>query len=244
MFDFEGLEARLTAPVTARMLELASLRPGQRVLDVGCGVGPVAIAAHERVVPGGRVLGFDVDERAIATARLTGGPTLSFEVAAGESFECVARFDAALARWSLASMSDPPRALRSIGRVLEPGAPFVFATWASAQWWSTPREVIERFVTLPTRPSEAPGSMRFAELERALSLLAPTFQFEASEQLTTPVVGGPPELLVAWVEHVFPAWLGAVPDLEACRTALRAEFTSCSRLEGVTHLVLARRVGS
>lgn len=241
VFDFDALEARLTAQVTARMLELASLRRGQQVLDVGCGVGTVAIAAHERVAPGGRVLGFDVDERAIAKARLTSGPTLSFEVSPAESFECAARFDAALARWSLASMSDPARALRSIGRVLEPGSPFVFATWASAEWWSVPREVIGQFVTLPTRPANAPGAMRFAELGRALELLPPTFDFVASEQLHTPVVEGSPELLVAWVEHVFSPWLHAAPDVEACRSALRAAFIRHSRLEGVTHLVLARR---
>lgn len=241
VFDFSGLEARLTAHVTERMITLAELRAGQRVVDVGCGDGVVARAALKRVQPGGVVHGFDPDAAAIDRARAHTVEGLSWERSTAEAFRSTEWFDAALARWSLAAMADPSAALEAIADVLRPGAALVFATWASAEWWSIPRAVIERFVALPRRPAGAPGAMRFANIDDALALLKLRFQVEAVEQVATPVVEGPPELLVAWVEHVFGGWMTAAPDLAACRAALRDEFVRHSRLSGTTHLVLARR---
>lgn len=241
VFDFSGLEARLTAHVTERMLTLAELRAGQRVVDVGCGDGVVALAALKQVQPGGVVHGFDPDAAALGRARAHSVAGLTWELSTAEAFRSTDRFDAALARWSLASMPDPSAALAAIADPLRPGAPFVFATWASAEWWSIPRGVIERFVALPRRPEGAPGAMRFANLDHALALLPPRFQVETVEQVDTAVVEGAPELLAGWVEHVFGGWMTAVPDLDACRAALRSEFVRHPRLSGTTHLVLARR---
>lgn len=241
VFEFAGLEARLTSHVTERMLTLAGLRAGQAVVDVGCGDGVVARAALKRVQPGGSVHGFDPDAAAIGRARAQTIEGLSWEVSTAEAFQSPHRFDAALARWSLASMPEPSAALTALAHTLRPGAPFVFATWASAEWWSVPRAVIERFVTLPPRRVGAPGALRFADVEHALVLLAPWFQVEAVERLDSAVIEGAPELLAAWVEHVFGGWTTTVPDLAACRAALRSEFERYPRLSGTTHLVLARR---
>lgn len=241
MFDFSALEARLTAHVTERMLTVAELRAGQRVVDVGCGDGVVAFAALKRVQPGGVVHGFDPDAAAIGRARARAVEGLSWELSTAEAFRSTEQFDAALARWSLASMRDPPAALAAIAHTLRPGAAFVFATWASAEWWSTPRAVIERFVALPRRAEGAPGAMRFSNVDHALELLAPRFEVELVEQVDTEVVEGPPELLMAWAEHVFAGWMTTEPEFDACRAALRAEFHRHRRLGGTTHLVLARR---
>jgi ubiquinone/menaquinone biosynthesis C-methylase UbiE len=47
----------------------ASIRPGQRVLDVACGTGVLARAAGTCVGPTGRVLGIDVNDGMLAVAR-------------------------------------------------------------------------------------------------------------------------------------------------------------------------------
>src|SRR5437879_5221698 len=52
-----------------RTVELASIRPGGRVLDVCCGSGASAIPAAERVGPSGHVLGTDLAERLLDLAR-------------------------------------------------------------------------------------------------------------------------------------------------------------------------------
>ncbi len=52
-----------------RIIELARLRPGEHVLDVGCGTGTLAIAARQAIGPTGRVVGIDPGMKQIARAR-------------------------------------------------------------------------------------------------------------------------------------------------------------------------------
>jgi len=51
------------------LLDLAGVAPGHCVLDIGCGTGTQAIATHRRAQPGGSVVGVDVSENMLATAR-------------------------------------------------------------------------------------------------------------------------------------------------------------------------------
>ncbi len=243
MFDFDAHEAALTAHVTRRMIELAALERGARVLDVGCGRGQVAFECLAAIEPGGSVLGLDVDEAAVAAVNARAVPSVRAVLASAEQFGCDRRFDAALARWSLASMSEPAKALGSVAAVLEPGAPFVVGTWASAEWWSVPRALIGRFAALPAVDSRTPSALRFAAIEAFTELAAPWFEVEAVEQLATTVVEGAPEWLLAWTEHVFARWIALVP-VDA-RAAFRAdalgELRTLRSLRGVTHLACLRR---
>ena len=60
---------RAFAPLTAALLERAAPRPGERVLDVGCGCGTTALALAERVGAGGHVLAVDVSRPMLDHAR-------------------------------------------------------------------------------------------------------------------------------------------------------------------------------
>jgi len=59
---FDAMELRLTAAVSERMLELANLAPGMRVLDLATGRGEPAIRAAHCVGETGHVLGIDLSE--------------------------------------------------------------------------------------------------------------------------------------------------------------------------------------
>lgn len=64
----EGLEVQL-GPVSERLFVPARLRPGQHVLDVGCGAGSTTIPAAGRVGPSGQVTGVDISPGMIEAAR-------------------------------------------------------------------------------------------------------------------------------------------------------------------------------
>src|SRR5437762_1701805 len=62
-------QAQRFAPFTDRFFREAGISPGQRVLDVGSGVGDVALLAAGLVGPSGEVVGIERDPRSIARAR-------------------------------------------------------------------------------------------------------------------------------------------------------------------------------
>ena len=63
------LQARMLRPYTEKFFRAAGLAPGMRVLDIGSGMGGVALLSADIVGPGGRVLGIDRDAAALDNAR-------------------------------------------------------------------------------------------------------------------------------------------------------------------------------
>ena len=60
----------LLAPITRTILEACGVRPGERVLDVGCGCGDTTIALAQR---GARLTAVDVSQPMLARARASIG---------------------------------------------------------------------------------------------------------------------------------------------------------------------------
>ena len=67
------LQDRALAPATRALFAAAGIRPGMRVLDLGCGAGDVAFVAADLVGPDGSVVGVDRSPDALARARLQAG---------------------------------------------------------------------------------------------------------------------------------------------------------------------------
>src|SRR5262249_31405793 len=57
------------APLTGALLTSAALRPGERVLDIGCGSGATSIEIARRVGAGGSVVGVDLSPQMLKVAR-------------------------------------------------------------------------------------------------------------------------------------------------------------------------------
>src|SRR5439155_26195999 len=98
-------------PMSLRMVTAAAIGPGQRVLDVGCGIGDPTLQVAVRVGPHGRVLGIDLVDDMIATARerATALGLAHVEFRAGDvaAIELPpAAYDAVLARWSVIYLAD------------------------------------------------------------------------------------------------------------------------------------------
>ena len=67
--QFGDTNEALLAPAGQAMLDAAKLRPGERVLDVGCGFGTSTLEAAERAARSGRVVGVDISAAMLQPAR-------------------------------------------------------------------------------------------------------------------------------------------------------------------------------
>jgi len=131
---YERFWERQLEPAQARMLEMAALQPGHRVLDIACGTGLVTFRAAERVLPGGHVHATDISQgmvdSAAEIAAARGIANVSFERADAEEIGGEdASFDAAICGLGLMYVPDPTRALKEMRRVVKPGGRVAVAVW-------------------------------------------------------------------------------------------------------------------
>ena len=132
---YEQFWQRQLEPAQDRLLELAALRPGERVLDVACGTGLVTFRAAASVAPDGEVLGTDISEGMIEVGRqLTaerGVQNVSFERMDAEDMGGLpdVSFDVALCALGLMFVPDPLKAFTEQHRLLKPGGRAVAAVW-------------------------------------------------------------------------------------------------------------------
>jgi SAM-dependent methyltransferase len=114
----------------ARLLELAGVSAGDRVLDVGCGSGVVARAAHGAVGPSGTVTGVDPNDGMLAVASRT-QPDLTWIKGVAEDLPIeTATMDRVICQFAVMFFSDRARAVAELARVARPGGTVVVATWA------------------------------------------------------------------------------------------------------------------
>jgi ubiquinone/menaquinone biosynthesis C-methylase UbiE len=115
------------ARLRRRFLDLVRLRPGERVLEVGCGSGVVLRDVAVRVGRRGQVVGVDSSRRAIEVARELsrrerGGARVTLRVANGLALPFrAARFDVALAVTVVLHVAEPETLVREMLRTLRPG---------------------------------------------------------------------------------------------------------------------------
>ncbi len=142
--------ARRTAEEAAAFL-LPELRPGMRLLDVGCGPGSITRGLAERLAPG-QVIGLDLSREILAAARqdaaARGLANLQYEE--GSVYQLPfpdASFDVVFAHQVLQHLREPGAALRELLRVVRSGGLVAVrdVDWGTASYWPAD-PWIDRFV--------------------------------------------------------------------------------------------------
>jgi ubiquinone/menaquinone biosynthesis C-methylase UbiE len=133
---YEAFWAAQLRPAQDRLVELAALRPGERVLDVACGTGLVTFRAAEAVGAHGTVVAADISEKMVqhvTDAAATRGlaNVTARRAHAEEQVFAAASFDAVLCGLGLMYTPDPALALSEMRRVLVPGGRAVVAVWGA-----------------------------------------------------------------------------------------------------------------
>jgi SAM-dependent methyltransferase len=140
-------------PSYVAALQRVQLKPGQHVLDIGCGAGAFLRLVAER---GGRAYGLDASEALIELAR-TRVPEADLRVGEMEalpyeddSFDLVTGFT------SFFFANDMVAALHEAGRVAKPGAPVVIQVWGPREHRDLEAMMRIAHPYLPPRPPDAP----------------------------------------------------------------------------------------
>ncbi|MFD2334018.1 methyltransferase domain-containing protein [Cohnella sp. GCM10020058] len=141
------LNARTLAdsfPLLARRV-----KPGLRVIDVGCGTGAITRGIAEAVGPQGVTIGVDSNAALIAEARAmhVGTPGLTFDVSDVYSLAPDGAFDIVAASRLLVWLSDPGSAMASLAGAVRPGGTVLIADYnhEKIQWYPEPPDSMKKF---------------------------------------------------------------------------------------------------
>jgi ubiquinone/menaquinone biosynthesis C-methylase UbiE len=123
-------QARRINPILERLFREAGIGPGQRVLDLGSGVGDVSMLAARLVGPSGEVVGIERDASSIALAKArvaeAGFRNVSFTQTDATQIVSDKPFDAVVGRFILMFLPDPAAVLRSLSALVSPGGVLAF----------------------------------------------------------------------------------------------------------------------
>lgn len=173
---------RVFAPLTDALLAGAGLRPGERVLDIGCGCGETALLAAGRTGPSGAVAALDVSRPMLARARARaaeGDPNarapITWIEADAQTRAFAPEHDVALSRFGVMFFEDSREAFANIRRGLRPGGRLAALCWRALPenaWVNVARQAVLSVVPEPEpSPPGAPGPFRFADGEALVDLL-------------------------------------------------------------------------
>ena len=167
-------------PLSDRLIALAHIEPGQRVLDIATGIGEPAVTAARRVGPAGRVVAIDQSPQMLAIARERvaelGLQNIEFRELDAERLDLLdGKFDAALCRLGLMLLPQLVSALELVRQHLVPGGRFAAAVWSTPQKapvLSLPSVVFRRYIEMPAPPAGMPGPFSLSDrsaLEQAFA---------------------------------------------------------------------------
>ncbi|MEN9907885.1 MAG: Ubiquinone/menaquinone biosynthesis C-methyltransferase UbiE [Bacteroidota bacterium] len=150
---------------TEKMLDMAGISTGHRVLDIAAGAGEQSITTAKKVGITGEVLATDISsnilEYALKMAEQNGISNIKIKVMDGENLSLDDEtFDAVISRVGLIYFPDQQRALKEMLRVLKPGgkvAAIVYSTPEKNKFFSIPVSIIRNRAKLPPALPGQPG---------------------------------------------------------------------------------------
>ncbi len=168
---------RQLEPLGQRTLQALGPKPGEHILDIGCGAGQTTLALAQACRPGGSALGLDISRPLLQLARERATADVTFLEADAQTFAFApASFDAAFSRFGVMFFADPAAAFANIRKGLKPGGRLAFVCWRAPA--ENPFMTLPMAAAAPLLPPQAPptpggpGPFAFADPELVRKILA------------------------------------------------------------------------
>ncbi len=197
---------QMIQPLGQSVLAAAAIKPGETVLDIGCGCGATTIEIAQRIGSLGSVTGIDISKAMLSrassrAASVSNGASIKFKRSdvARRKFK-KRSFDLAFSRFGVMFFPDPMKAFRNIRRALKPGGRLAFVCWQDmkkSQFFAVPALAASPFLeAVEEADPRAPGPFAFADRDYVENILSESgfIDIRLTQQIigiTIPDSGGP-----------------------------------------------------
>jgi len=199
--------------VSRRLVELAGIGPGDRVLDVAAGYGEPSLTAAVVAGPEGRVVATDISAEMLAYGRERAAAAslenVEFVESDAVSLDFPANsFDAALSRWGIIFEPDGEAAAARVRSCLEPEARMAISSWGppdQVPFLAVPMRTAMERLNVPPPPPGTPGPLSRPTPEALGGLLeAGGFSDVEVEEATVTLEWSSPEEFTTFVRAIAP----------------------------------------
>jgi enediyne biosynthesis protein CalE5 len=202
--------------VSRRLIELAEIKPGSRVLDIATGIGEPAITAAIQIGNNGHVLATDISAQMLSVAKqraisLGLQNVIDFKDGDAETIDLPSStFDAVLCRWGMTLFLDFDTGLFNIYRSLVDGGRFAAAVWSSPDKVPILAIAVNTILTetkSPPPPPKVPGPFSLSDenmlrnsfiksgfRDVRVERINVTFEFDSTETYTSCILETSPSL--------------------------------------------------
>jgi ubiquinone/menaquinone biosynthesis C-methylase UbiE len=156
---YEASWQKQLQPAQRKLLQLANVQPGEKVIDIACGTGLVTFEAVKETGERGFVWGTDISDKmvefATAVAKEKKVDNIQFERMDAEELQVDDEtYDVALCALGLMYVPDPFKALKEMYRVLKKGGRAVVAVWGKRAncGWADIFEIVDKRVSSEVCP--------------------------------------------------------------------------------------------
>jgi SAM-dependent methyltransferase len=156
-----------TSKISARLVELAGVKAGSRVLDVAAGYGEPTLTAARKAGPDGNVVATDISAEMLAYGRqrasAAGLDNIEFVESDAISLQFdEASFDAAVSRWGIIFEPDGEAAAARVRSFLKEGARMAISSWGTVEqvpFLAIPMRTVMQRLGVPAPPPGTPGPL-------------------------------------------------------------------------------------